>query len=358
MGEEEKTIGDLTPGVQRETPRSPEEAAEMPPTPQATAGSGFTRIIRAETFDGLRAYADPARAKISSHRGLVGPLIVAAKRLIAQLLSPVAAFHRASLEALEQIENALRGDVLGRLDGYERRLMALEKAVQPGTPGDAPKPFDYPAFEEAFRGSREEVLANQEHYLEYFPDASCGPVLDLGCGRGEFLSLLAGRGIEACGVDLEKRFVEAGRAVGLDVRQEDAALALQRWDDQSLGGVVAFQVFEHLTLETITRILELARRKLRPGGVLILETVNVASLITHARAFTLDPTHELALHPFALRLLVEGRGFQQVEIVYSGDVEEDVRLDTSGLEPQLAENLEKLNRVVFGPQDYAIVARA
>lgn len=341
---------------------TPERALAALATAPATSGIGRTRGIYTSTLAELRRHLNPANVEISSHRGTIGHGIVAAKRLLTKLLTPVlesqAAFHQATIDALEQLEKSIGYEVRERLDALDRRITNLENATGVRERSGSTAAFDYPAFEDAFRGSAEDVARAQERYLEYFPDATCGPVLDLGCGRGEFLGLLKDRNITAFGVDLESRYVEAGRAAGLDIREEDAAIALQECDDSSLGGIVAFQVFEHLTLERISRILELARHKLRPGGVLILETVNVASLITHARAFTLDPTHELALHPLALKLLVEGRGFADVEIVYGGEVEDDVRLDPAGLEPRVAENLERLNRIVFAPQDYAIVARA
>lgn len=374
MPEQDESIPDLVQDIQKEARKLRNELGQshIPPldpaesagravgsrgdsTPEAGSGSLYT-----STISELRRSLNPAAARIESHRGRIGRLIVLAKKLVAKLMTPSleqqAAFNQATLDGLEQLDSIIAHQRTTRLDALEKRLTQIEGQATPPPPSASD--FDYLGFEKAFRGDSQHVASIQEKYLTYFPDAAAGPVVDLGCGRGEFLSLLNERGVPCWGVERERECAEAARKSGLEIREEDLAVALLDCDEGSLGGIVSFQVFEHLQLGKISQVLELAKRKIRSGGVLIVETVNVASLITHSRAFTLDPTHQLALHPLTLRLLVEQNGFKQAEIIYSGEVEDHVRLETTGLEPALAKNLERLNDLLFAPQDYAIVARA
>jgi O-antigen chain-terminating methyltransferase len=308
----------------------------------------------------LAALADPGDAEIHSHRARLGQAIVAVKRTLRRLLTPVldrqAAFNRAAIDSLAELERAAAAQI-SALSRHVLELDArLELLATPETPSE--DRFDYRAFEAAFRGSREHVRAQQSRYLDEFPDAGSGPVLDLGCGRGEFLELLRESGVTAWGVERDAAIVEEARALGLDVRRGDLLWALESAADASLGGVVAFQVVEHLPFWKIVRLVHLARAKLRPGGCLILETVNVQSLIAWTRGWSLDPSHRQPVHPLTLRFLVERAGFSRAELRYSGEVEADVALEVGDGEDREVRNARRLNELLFAPQDYAVVARA
>jgi SAM-dependent methyltransferase len=153
---------------------------------------------------------------------------------------------------------------------------------------------DYASFEDLFRGPSERVLDAQRPYLDLVKDHQ--PVLDLGCGRGEFLTLLAGEGIVAMGVDSDPGMVARCRTLGLDVSEADVNEHLASLPDGALGTIFSAQVIEHLPYEQLKLMLELALRKLRPGGLLIAETVNphrIASLKT----FWVDLTHQHPIFP-------------------------------------------------------------
>lgn len=356
----EKHGGSTVPALE-----PPAVAARAVRAESLNEGASAAGGLKNSTIAEMRRHLRPAAVEFTSHRGLPGRAIVLAKKLLTKLLTPVldrqTIFNQCSLDALEQLDqtlSALRQETRPRIDSLEERITTLERSTGIETTTTSTNDFDYAAFEAAFRGDSEHVAGVQRRYLEYFPDAAAGPVLDLGCGRGEFLALLGEHDIPCWGLDLEQNAVLVAQEKGLDAREKDLILGLRDCTDGSLGGIVSFQVFEHLTLGKLTRVLELAHAKLRPGGILIAETVNVASLITHARAFTLDPTHQLALHPLTLKLLVEGCGFRDVEIVYSGEVEDDLRMETAGMDEAMQRNLERLNRIVFAPQDYAVIARA
>ncbi|MXZ71402.1 MAG: class I SAM-dependent methyltransferase [Acidobacteria bacterium] len=245
--------------------------------------------------------------------------------------------------------------------------------------------YRYVAFENRFRGSLDEIRTRVADYLPYFEGAS--DVLDVGCGRGEFLDLLRERGIRASGVDINQDMVELCRARGLEVVQGDALDHLERLDDGALGGLFAAQVVEHLEPSRLVAFIDAAHRKLRPGAPLALETINVASWSAFFRSYIRDLTHARPVHPETLQFLVSTAGFRKARIIYRSPYPEEERLrqvedlpavaptDGGGDPPASASggagdpaaglvrlatvlnrNVETLNRLLFAEQDYAVVA--
>lgn len=252
-------------------------------------------------------------------------------------------------------------------------------------PGAEDQDYRYVAFENRFRGSTDEIRARVAAYLPYFEDAS--DVLDVGCGRGEFLDLLRERGISASGVDINSDMVELCRARGLEVVQGDALDHLEQLDDGALGGLFAAQVVEHLEPARLLAFIDTAHRKLRPGAPLALETINVASWSAFFRSYIRDITHARPVHPETLQFLVSTAGFRKARIVYRSPYPEEERLRQvdelqagarnggEDLPPAAASdragdptedltrmaavhnrNVETLNRLLFAEQDYAVVA--
>ena len=224
--------------------------------------------------------------------------------------------------------------------------------------------YKYVGFENEFRGSQETIRARLESYLPYFDGAS--DVLDVGCGRGEFLDLLKARGITARGLDLNHEMVEVCRARGLEVAEGDVVSYLESLPDASLGGLFAAQVVEHLQPGYLLRFLELSFHKLRPGAPLVLETLNPACWTAFFDSFIRDITHVWPLHPDTLRYLVLASGFSAARIEYRSPVAPQDRLQPVAADPaspsaDLAEtfnaNVEKLNARMFTFLDYAIVGR-
>lgn len=236
------------------------------------------------------------------------------------------------------------------------------------TPGQAFSPaldaYKYLAFEDRFRGSREEIRARLASYLPFFAEAS--DVLDVGCGRGEFLELLAAAGIRGRGIDLNHEMAESCRARGLDVTEADAVGYLSSVADGALGGIFAAQVVEHLQPSYLLAFLELAFHKLRPGGHLVLETLNPACWVAFFESYIRDITHVWPLHPETLQFLVVASGFTRADIEYRSPVADADKLQpvtvSAAVGPVLGElvesfnlNVEKLNGRMFTFLDYAIV---
>jgi SAM-dependent methyltransferase len=202
------------------------------------------------------------------------------------------------------------------------------------------------------RGSVEAIRERQRPYVEVFRGAA--PVLDVGCGRGELVGLLRDAGIDARGIDADADMVAYARGDGLDVEQADAVTYLERLDDAALGGIFMAQVVEHLPASTLARTLELAARKLRPGGVLVAETINPLSPLA-LRNYFADLTHAQPLVPETLELVARQVGFVDTEIRFLNEPGERL---TEPDDPVIAANVRKLNELLFGPLDYALVARA
>lgn len=343
----------------------PLDAGPTPVEPSEDRPAREPLLLRnlSNSLERLRAIADPRGQGLRSHRsGAAAATALATKRLLIRLLTPIwdqqKTFNRAIVDDLGEIGEAVRSTserADRRLQSIERRLLEIEDQLARSGETSTHPGFDYERFEAAFRGDPAVIKEKLRPYLPYFTE---GPVLDLGCGDGAFLKLLCENGVEARGVDRSAGAVARANASGLSVAQGDLMHALDACPDQSLGGVAAIQVFEHLTLPALIGVLRAAKQKIRPGGVLLAETVNVSSLITFSRAWSIDPTHRQALHPLTLRFLVEDAGFEEAELLYSGDVEPEHRMTVQSGESVEARNAAILNELVFAPQDYAVVARA
>jgi O-antigen chain-terminating methyltransferase len=230
------------------------------------------------------------------------------------------------------------------------------------------------AFENLYRGDPAVIRARMADYVPLFARAQ--DVLDVGCGRGEFLQLLKERGIRARGVDLNHEMAEQCRSAGLDVTEADALSYLRAQPDESLGGLIAAQVVEHLEPDYLIAFQDEAFRTLRRGSAIVLETINVASWSAFFSSYVRDLTHVKPVHPETLRFLSLAAGFVDAEVRLRaplGDADRLVpappavrRLDgrTTGAEGhallELADafdrNVERLNAQLYAPLDYALVA--
>jgi 2-polyprenyl-3-methyl-5-hydroxy-6-metoxy-1,4-benzoquinol methylase len=221
----------------------------------------------------------------------------------------------------------------------------------------------YVGFEDQFRGAPAEIRRRIEDYVPIFEKAS--DVLDVGCGRGEFLELLRDRGVRARGIDINAAMVEVCRGKGLQVETADAISHLRALPDGSLGGLFAAQVIEHLEPRYLMRLLDAAFEKLRPGAPIVLETINPACWFAFFESYIRDLTHVRPVHPDTLKYLLIATGFQDVDIRYRApypDAEKLQSLPRSGtgasqddLVETLNANVEKINRLLFTYLDYAAI---
>ena len=235
----------------------------------------------------------------------------------------------------------------------------------------------YVGFEDCFRGTPEAIGARLAEYAKHFAGAS--DVLDVGCGRGEFLDLLKARGITARGIDVNEEMVEICRGRGLKVDVADALAYLRAQPNESLGGLLAAQVVEHLEPAYLVQFLETVHHKLRPGARLVLETINPACWVAFFESYIRDITHVRPLHPDTLKYLVVASGFHDVDVQFRSPIEESGKLerlaapvasgpggpgvsDAAGLRAltdltrAFNANMDRLNERIFTYLDYAIIA--
>ena len=220
------------------------------------------------------------------------------------------------------------------------------------------KDWHYAAFENRHRGDEKEVKEQQSQFLTYFQEK--GTVLDLGCGRGEFLELCQEIGIDAEGIDLNEQMVEICQDKGLDCQKGDILEVLAEKQDNALGGIFSSQVIEHLPPSNLKKLIELAYFKLMPGGHIVLETINPASVFALVQIFFLDLTHQKPIHPQALKFLLESSGFDDVKIQYSSSLEQE-QLQTLPSADETASvlnrNIDTLNKLLYAPPNYAAIGQ-
>jgi SAM-dependent methyltransferase len=268
--------------------------------------------------------------------------------------------HR--LDALEHTLNSLQlGPRLARLERRSTPLSAPPNATPAvlAPAGQIPAgDFDYLAFEARFRGDEETIRARQAIYLELLRDRR--RVVDLGCGRGELLELLREAGISAYGVEMEPDFVALLREKELEVIEGDLFAHLATLGPGTVDAIVLSHVIEHFPPGLMTRFIQSAHDALAAGGVLIVETPNPESLIAGSVNFLRDPTHVRAVHPDTLAFVAESAGFASVEVQRLSPVPADERFALVAAEDAVTgvnEVIERLNAIVFGFQDYVVIAR-
>jgi SAM-dependent methyltransferase len=180
-----------------------------------------------------------------------------------------------------------------------------------------------------------------------------GPVLDVGCGRGEWLELLRQENIPARGVEENRLMAAECRERSLDAEHADALEYLARTADGSAGAVTVLRLVENLPLHRLVRLIDEAARVLRPGGTTIFATPNPDNLLVSGRDFYRDPVRHHPVPSETLRSLLEARGFETEKVLFLNPAGEDERIPEEG-EGAAAR---RFNRLFFGPRDYAVVCR-
>jgi len=284
---------------------------------------------------------------LSRHRFLA-PFLVLGKRLIRLLV-------RTYVDVIVQQQNKFNSSVV-------RSLNTVNKILEKQSDSHLTH-FNYYAFEEAHRKD-EPVKQVQSSFFPYFK--GCENVLDIGCGRGVFLEFLKDSGIGARGIDTDENMVLHCQNKGLKVELSDALCYLESLDDESLDGIFAGQVIEHLAANDLIQLAMTAYRKLGQGSYFIAETMNPQCLAVLSQ-FLVDPSHIKPVHPELMRFVLDLAGFRNIEFKYFSPYPDDIRLKPITVDeslPQsqvlssqiLNENIEKLNRTIYGYQDYAVIA--
>ena len=218
--------------------------------------------------------------------------------------------------------------------------------------------YQYSDFEQRFRGDQDKVKEKLKKYLPYY--AGADDILDIGCGRGEFMEMLKEEGKEAEGIDISLSMLRVAEENGLNCSKADALEFLKAKESDSLGGIFSAQVIEHLTPEYLRSLVLEAGRVLKHGAPIVLETVNPLSLFALSNIYFLDVTHQKPLHPEYMRYLLESSGFDGVSIVFSEELQEE-RLEEIAVDNPIARpfntNVDKLNKLLYSSPVYAVTGK-
>jgi len=269
--------------------------------------------------------------------------------------------------------------VLQRATEMLKRSAAPAAVLTPSPIGGAPAQttspqiddYKYVGFEDAFRGADAVIEERLRAYVPVFAGRS--GVLDIGCGRGEMLAALKDAGVTARGIDMNVEMVAVARERGLDATSADALGYVSSLPDESLGGIIATQVIEHLEPPYLMRLLDAAAQKLQAGAPIVLETINPACWLAFFSSYIRDFTHVRPVHPETLQYLLRASGFARVEIRFSAPVPDHMKMKTVDLpaevltspEPrsqamtQIAHTVNAnaviLNNLLFTHLDYAAI---
>lgn len=264
-----------------------------------------------------------------------------------------------SLESARDQDRLIASNLQHRLS-YDTQLLALCKeskqqseALPTIDTSSADVDAFYVAFEDACRGTREEINEKLSKWLDFIPAAEkcSGRALDIGCGRGEWLSILENSGYTAFGIDINPIMVKSCQELGLDAQQVDVLSWLSAQDSDSVSVITAFHVVEHIPFEQLLRWTVEAYRVLEPGGVLIFETPNPENPLVGSHTFYHDPTHRNPITPTLLTFLGNYSGFEAVSIERLHPYPEEARVN--GIDPLS----DRINGLLCGPQDFALVAK-
>lgn len=356
----------------------------------------LARIERAEEWlADLRRDLEREIGRVDTvSRGIAGGLSGVSDEMLKRFESATARDQRfeaglaeltGAVAAVQQLTQVLRRDLERRgaaspgsaSPGSAAPVGAVAAPAGPAAPdaqqllaSDPIHSHQYVGFEDLYRGSEVDIQGRMTDYVQLF--AGAADVLDVGCGRGELLQLLHADGISARGIDLNHEMVARCQAEGLDVTEADALGYLTGLPDESLGGLIATQVVEHLPPDYLLRLLTVAFDKLRPGARIVLETINPASWAAFFDSYIRDLTHVRPVHPDTLKYLVTASGFADASVAWRSPYPTDSKLQPLGAETHTAaaadatlaaladtfdRNVERLNGLLFTYMDYAIVAR-
>ena len=298
-------------------------------------------------------YRDQVKAQ---HDDFEGALARYSEDIQKRLWSNVDEMQKRLWEDLAKLRAETDAIVHAELRVLRQKISAVKPAEAPvanvaapsATASPAPQfdSIDWLRFADRFRGSEEAVRQRQQLYAARF--AGSTGVLDIGCGRGELLTVLRDAGVGARGIDLNDDSIALCQSQGLDAEKADLFSYLESLPDSSLGGLVCCQVVEHLPPELLPKLMRLAHAKLRPGALIAVETPNPECLAIYATHFYIDPTHRHPIPPALTSFYLEEAGFGRVEVERLSPAVETM--------PSVAELPEKFRKDFFGGLDYVAFA--
>ena len=314
-------------------------------------GGSETEQVHQGSDDGSEGRATGVMSFVSRHLPVWRSVVALRQQIQAQQTQIQA--QQTQIQA-QQRQIQTQQDQLDTLNALATELRQRERLSGSSAHDQARMDAWYQDLQDLHRGSQESLTEGQRAYIHHFNDRAAdlqlaGPIFDLGCGRGEWLALMAAEGWAVRGVDSSEVAVAEACAQGLDVELGDLVEALEACPENALAGVTAFQVVEHLPFSRITALMHAAFRALVPGGILLLETPNPENLQVATYGFWMDPTHRHPIPPPLIMDLSFHVGFRDGSILRKNPWPQwqETKVDSS-LESEVGYRL-------FGPQDYALL---
>ena len=330
------------------------------------------KLFLADYFDAERRFSE----HVVRYLNQIGYYVDVRDGDVARRIERINDEHSAAIIALRENLESLIHSRFSALDEMVRGLEGIVNNFSRYTSSAAPRvnessdalPVPDPSYlllENRYRGSEAEISRRLSIYPEIFKGAPA-PVIEIGSGRGELQKLFQKAGIASYGVDLDAVMVNVANSSGCDTKLGDGIAHLRAVSDGSLGGLIAIQVVEHLTHAQIRELCELAKKKLKPGSKIVFETINPQSLLALSSNYFRDPTHVWPMHPDTLGYTATLAGLRIVETRYLSPVApnhmlREVPVDNNAPVSEVQalrrinQNIEQLNRLLFGYQDYALV---
>ena len=338
----------------------------------------FWELIRKIDYDNTKALErierigdEQSAALRSSERRLFDSLDASIKELNSTLgrLDTSRAVQENEIQTLDRVVKGLES-LVARVSAPESSALEPQPQSTPQTDGQSSAnlpDYSYLLLENRFRGSEQEIMERQRFYPGLF-DSALGKVLEIGPGRGELQELFKEAGVTSYGVDTDAGMIEHATKRGLNVQLGDGIEHLAGLADASIGGVIALQVVEHLPRQVLERLCQLCRAKVAPGGTVIFETINPKSVLALSSNYFRDPTHVWPQHPDTLAYTMELAGLAVEEVRELAPVSDEAQLRPletqefmtprwSHVVGQLNRNFDMLNGLLYGNQDYCIVAK-
>ena len=331
--------------------------------PQDSISPEALRNIERRAVDLAMAQVIPMREEIQAAATHAENRLASLNEALVRYVDAKQDQNLVSIEDFKTQQTAKITEIRQSVDTIRRQMSAAPRPTSGPVPvatTNAPVIDDalYVALENHFRGSRDLVAQRQQDYLPHLPSviSEATPLVDLGCGRGEWLKVLKAQNIAALGVDSNTVCIAECKEENLDVVEEDLLAFLSQRADASVGTYTLFQVLEHLPFPVLVETLREMRRTLVPGGRVIAEVPNAKNLRVSAGTFWIDPTHQRPLFPELLMFLATEVGFSQADGLYTNNLAP--QHDLSGLPDGATNALRSVVDAVDGPGDFALIATA
>ena len=266
--------------------------------------------------------------------------------------------HSDSLRTLDSVARGLEGIVSSLGRPYAATLAASSELPDQS----------YLLLENRYRGSEQLISERLSIYPQMFPKIDDKPICEIGGGRGELQQLFKAIGRPSYSVDIDRAMAEVSKAKGLDARFGDGISHLAALENNSLAGVIAIQVVEHLSRQQLEQLFSLCAQRVAPGGIVVFETIDPRSLLALSSNYFRDPTHVQPLHPDTLSYMLTLYGFEIVEVRALSEVPSEAQLKSIAIEEYMTprwghlidtlnNNIKQLNKLLYGHQDFCVVAK-